>query len=104
MATLGIVNRRVSTPLISRELSGAPNWPTRGGWTPTPNEYLGNVSKAKAIEAVQQACGLDASEARTVAAMKWVETVAYCEKKLYGLRWLPEPLTVPAQAVVDGAA
>jgi len=59
-------------------------------WVPTAENYLGSVSKAKALEAVKEATGIDSTKA--VAGMKKPEAIAYCATKLEGLRWLPAPL------------
>ncbi|MDM0108009.1 hypothetical protein QTH97_23880, partial [Variovorax sp. J22R24] len=72
-------------------------------WVPTAANYLGNVSKAKALEAVKEATGIDSTKA--VAGMKKPDAIAYCASKLEGLRWLPAPLrastAVPAAAEDD---
>ena len=59
-------------------------------WAPSAANYLGSVSKTKALEAVKEATGTDASKA--VAGMKKPEIVAFCASKLEGARWLPRPL------------
>ncbi|MDM0030385.1 ParB/RepB/Spo0J family partition protein [Variovorax saccharolyticus] len=59
-------------------------------WVPTPTTYLASVSRAKALEAVREATGADATAA--VARMKKGESVAYCARQLEGTRWLPSPL------------
>ena len=59
-------------------------------WVPTTANYLGSVSKAKALEAVKEATRPDATKA--VAGMKKPEAAAYCASKLEGSRWLPTPL------------
>lgn len=59
-------------------------------WLPTERRYLASVSKAKALEAVKEATGVDATKA--TAGMKKGEVVAYCASKLEGTRWLPTPL------------
>lgn len=59
-------------------------------WMPSAANYLGSVSKAKALEAVKEATGIDSTKA--VAGMKKPEVIAYCATKLEGLRWLPAPL------------
>lgn len=59
-------------------------------WVPTAATYLASVSKAKALEALKEATGIDASA--SVASMKKGELVAYCASKLEGTRWLPVPL------------
>ncbi|CAN7775353.1 ParB/RepB/Spo0J family partition protein [Variovorax sp. LjRoot84] len=59
-------------------------------WAPRAANYLGRVSKAKALEAVKEATGIDATQA--VAGMKKSDAVAHCASKLEGARWLPAPL------------
>lgn len=66
-------------------------------WTATPAKYLQSVSKAKAIEAVNEATGNDCT--KEVSTMKKGEAVDYCAAKLEGTRWLPAPLkTMVAKA------
>ncbi|WP_052810572.1 ParB/RepB/Spo0J family partition protein [Variovorax paradoxus] len=65
-------------------------------WTPTAANYLGQVSKAKALEAVAEATGDAALPA--VAAMKKAEAAAHCARQLEGTRWLPSPLRPLAAA------
>jgi len=59
-------------------------------WVPTAGRYLGHVSKAKALEAVKEATGVDPTQA--TAGMKKADVVAYCASKLEGTRWVPAPL------------
>ncbi len=59
-------------------------------WEPTAGGYLGHVSKAKALEAVKEATGMDPTQA--TAGMKKPDLVCYCASKLEGTRWLPLPL------------
>lgn len=59
-------------------------------WVPTAANYLGRVSKSKAVEAVKEATGIDAT--KDVGGMKKAEAIAYCASKLEGTRWLPSPL------------
>lgn len=59
-------------------------------WVPNAANYLGSVSKAKALEAVKEATGIDAT--KTVAGMKKPDAVAHCASQLEGSRWLPAPL------------
>ena len=68
-------------------------------WLPTPTTYLSSVSKAKALEAVKEATGVDATH--TVAKMKKAELTAYCARQLEGTRWLPGPLRI-VHAPVNG--
>ena len=66
-------------------------------WAPTAANYLGHVSKAKALEAVQEATGEHGAPA-VAAMMKKAEATAYCARKLEGTRWLPSPLRPLAAA------
>lgn len=59
-------------------------------WLPTPARYLRSVSKAKALEAVKEATGCDATT--VTAGMKKADLVAHCAVKLEGTRWLPSPM------------
>jgi ParB family transcriptional regulator, chromosome partitioning protein len=65
-------------------------------WTPTAANYLGHVSKAKALEAVAEATGEQGTPA--VGAMKKAEAAAHCARRLEGTRWLPSPLRPLAAA------
>ncbi|MGF6346763.1 ParB/RepB/Spo0J family partition protein [Variovorax sp. W2I14] len=69
-------------------------------WTPTAENYLGHVSKVKALEAVQEATGEQATPA--MAAMKKAEAAAHCARRLEGTRWLPSPLRRLAAAPCPG--
>ncbi|MDM0116790.1 ParB/RepB/Spo0J family partition protein [Variovorax sp. J22R133] len=71
-------------------------------WTPSAANYLASVSKAKALEAVQEATGIDSTKA--VGGMKKPEAIAYCASKLQGLRWLPAPLRPHATATPGAEA
>ena len=68
-------------------------------WVATPASYFGRVSKAKALEAVKEAIGIDPAAATS--GLKKDEVVAYCASKLEGTRWLPTPLrrASPATAI-----
>jgi ParB family chromosome partitioning protein len=59
-------------------------------WMPTTANYLAHVSKARALGAVAEASGIDATKA--VAGMKKPDAIAHCAAKLEGTRWLPSPL------------
>ena len=65
-------------------------------WVPTALCYLNSVSKAKALEAVKEATGVDPTQA--TAGMKKAEVVAYCASKLERTRWLLSPLSVKREA------
>jgi len=64
-------------------------------WLPTAACYLNSVSKAKAVEAVKEATGVDPTQA--TAGMKKAEVVAYCARQLEGTRWLPSPLRMKGE-------
>ena len=59
-------------------------------WSPSAANYLRHVSKAKAMDAVKEATGIDATQA--MAGMKKADAVAHCASKLEGSRWLPVAL------------
>jgi ParB family chromosome partitioning protein len=59
-------------------------------WSPSAANYLRHVSKAKAVDAVKEATGIDATQA--MAGMKKADAVAHCASKLEGSRWLPVAL------------
>jgi len=85
-AIQGRERRRNQSDAIAEALSlDMADW-----WTPSAANYLHSVSKAKAIEAVREASGIDCT--KEVSAMKKSEAVAYCAAKLEGTRWLPVPL------------
>jgi ParB family chromosome partitioning protein len=65
-------------------------------WVPTPERYLRHVSKAKMIEAVTEACGVQA--ARPLETMKKDEAVKAAAPLLDGKRWLPSTLRPYATA------
>lgn len=68
-------------------------------WSPTPENFLNHVSKAKMIEAVTEACGAEA--ARPIDAMKKADAVAAAAALLEGKRWLPSTLRPYAAHAVD---
>ena len=61
-------------------------------WMPTAGNYLGQVTRRQAVQAVHQATGLDCSG--KVAGMKRAEAIQYLAAKLEETRWLPAPLLV----------
>jgi ParB family chromosome partitioning protein len=60
------------------------------GWTPTADNYLGRVPKARIMEAVQEAKGQPSAE--RIANLKKAEMATEAERLLDGTGWLPEPL------------
>src|ERR1700732_3407142 len=68
------------------------------GWSPTVDNYLGRVPKARILEAVREAKG-DAS-AQLIDHLKKPDMAREAERLLAGTGWVPEPLRTPdAQSV-----
>ena len=63
------------------------------GWTPTVENYLGRVTKARILDAVREAKG-DAA-AQLIDHLKKPEMAKEAERLLAGTGWLPEPLRLP---------
>ena len=77
------------------------------GWTPTVDNYLGRVTKARILEAVREAKG-DAST-QLIDHLKKPDMAREAERLLAGTGWLPEPLRAQAagsegDVTPDGAA
>ena len=71
-------------------------WPPPA-WTPTADNYLGRVPKARILEAVREAKG-DQS-AQLIDHLKKPEMAKEAERLLDGTGWLPEPLRTAEAAV-----
>jgi ParB family chromosome partitioning protein len=69
------------------------------GWTPTVDNYLGRVPKARIIEAVREAKG--EASAQLIDHLKKPEMAKEAERLLAGTRWVPEPLRSPGADRVD---
>jgi ParB family chromosome partitioning protein len=63
------------------------------GWSPTVENYLGRVPKARILEAVREAKG--ESSARLIEHLKKPDMAREAERLLEGSGWLPEPLRTP---------
>jgi ParB family chromosome partitioning protein len=63
------------------------------GWTPTVDNYLGRVPKARILEAVREAKGQKAAD--RIGHLKKGEMATEAEGLLTGTGWLPEPLRTP---------
>ena len=76
------------------------------GWSPTVDNYLGRVPKARILEAVREARG-DAS-AQLIDHLKKPDMAREAERLLAGTGWVPEPLRTPdaqsAQVEAESAA
>src|SRR3546814_5049871 len=63
------------------------------GWTPTVDNYLGRVTKARILEAVHEAKG--EASAQLIDHLKKPDMAKEAERLLAGSGWLPEPLRLP---------
>lgn len=74
------------------------------GWTPTEDNFLGRVTKARILQAVAEAKGRRAAE--RIEHLKKGDMAAEAETLLAGTGWLPEPLRTPGcdQAETRNAA
>ncbi len=68
-------------------------------WTPTVSTYLGRVTKAHILAAVQEAVGDEAAE--RIAALKKQEMAEAAERLLAGTGWLPPLLRTERPAWLD---
>lgn len=66
------------------------------GWTPTVDNFLGRVTKARILGAVREACGERPAEA--IEHLKKDEMAAKAQELLAGSGWTPEPLRTPGGA------
>jgi ParB family transcriptional regulator, chromosome partitioning protein len=67
------------------------------GWTPTVDNYLGRVPKARILEAVREGCG--EREAMLIDHLKKGDMAREAERLLAGRGWLPESLRLPGIAI-----
>jgi ParB family chromosome partitioning protein len=66
------------------------------GWSPTVENYLGRVTKARILQAVQEAKGEQA--AQLIGHLKKGEMAERAQDLIAGSGWLPEPLRTPGRA------
>jgi ParB family chromosome partitioning protein len=66
------------------------------GWTPTVDNFLGRVTKARILGAVREAKG--EASARQIEHLKKGDMAIQAEQMLVGTGWLPEPLRTPGRA------
>lgn len=69
------------------------------GWTPTVDNYLGRVTKARIVAAVGEARGEQATQ--SIAHLKKGEMAEAAQTLLAGSGWLPEPLRTPRHAASE---
>ena len=70
------------------------------GWTPTVDNYLGRVTKARILEAIRE--GKGEASAQLIDHLKKPDMAKEAERLLAGTGWLPEPLRTPAADDVTG--
>lgn len=68
------------------------------GWTPTVDNYLGKVTKARILQAVRDACSEDS--AQLIDHLKKDRMAVEAARFLEGSDWLPEPLRLETDDVV----
>ncbi|MBB3649723.1 ParB family chromosome partitioning protein [Rhizobium sp. BK619] len=68
------------------------------GWTPTADNYLGRVTKARILQAVREAKGDQSAE--LIGHLKKADMAREAERLMSGIGWLPEPLRL----VTDSAS
>ncbi len=71
------------------------------GWTPTVENFLGRVSKARIVQAVREAKGADA--ARRIEGLKKGDMAQQAEQLLADMHWVPEPLRTPGHPLTASA-
>jgi ParB family chromosome partitioning protein len=64
------------------------------GWRPTAENYLNRVPKARILEAVTEARGVQMAE--LIEGLKKSDMAEQAERLLAGTNWLPEPLRTPS--------
>jgi len=67
------------------------------GWTPTVENYLGRVTKARILGAVREARGERAGE--LIGHLKKTEMAEKAQELLAGYGWLPEPLRTTGRSI-----
>ena len=72
---------------------------SRRGWSPTVENYLGRVTKARILGAVREARGERA--AQLIDHLKKAEMAEKAQELLAGSGWLPEPLRTPGRNLPD---
>lgn len=96
-------NRRPRALAHADQLAAAVDLDMADAWTPTAENFIGRVTKARIAEAVREADGDAAADRLT--GMKKPDMVAAAEVQLAGTGWLPEPLRTPGRsfAPAEGA-
>lgn len=71
------------------------------GWSPTVDNYLGRVTKARILQAVREARGEPA--AQLIDHLKKGEMAERAQELLAGSGWLPEPLRTPGRPITPAS-
>ena len=71
------------------------------GWSPTVDNYLGRVTKARILQAVREAMGEQA--AQLIDHLKKGEMAEKAQDLLACSGWLPEPLRTPGRAITTAS-
>ncbi len=91
-------NRRPRALAHADRLAAAVDLDMTEAWTPTAENFIGRVTKARIVEAVRDARGDAAADRLT--GMKKPDMVAAAEVQLAGTGWLPEPLRTLGRSFV----
>ncbi len=95
-------NRRPRALAHADRLAGATQLDmVEAGWTPTVDNYLGRLTKARILAAVREARGEHA--AQPIDHLKKGEMAEKAQELLAGSGWLPEPLRAPGRAMPSAA-
>jgi ParB family transcriptional regulator, chromosome partitioning protein len=76
--------------------------PVEAGWTPTVDNYLGRVTKARILQAVHEGRGEQA--AQRIVHLKKPDMAREAERLLEGSGWLPEALRTGVPVLLDPVA
>jgi ParB family chromosome partitioning protein len=95
-------NRRPRAIAHADRLAQAIDLDLAASWTPTAENFLGRVTKARILAAVTEAKGQPAAE--RIRHLKKAEMAERAEELLAGSGWLPEPLRTPGGLIAGSAA
>ncbi len=95
-ATHDAYNRRPRALAHADRLASAVDLDVAGlGWTPTVDNFLGRITKARILAAVREAKG--ERQAQVIDHLKKGEMAERAQDLLAGTGWLPEPLRTPGR-------
>ncbi|MDE0878515.1 MAG: ParB/RepB/Spo0J family partition protein [Sphingomonas bacterium] len=94
------IERRIANSHIVARAAGLDM--VGAGWSAGVDNYLGRVTKARIVAAVEEAKGSEV--ANRIATMKKGDMAKEAERLLEGSGWLAEPLRTPAAVEPDGEA